>query len=360
MRVIIGGGGTGGHLFPGVAVGREILDRYPESEILFITAGKKIESNILTDAGFTQSSIMVEGIKGKGWKKAIKSILKLPYGLVQSIRILKKVSPHVVLGVGGYSAGPVCFASWIMRIPTAIHEQNSFPGLTNRLLCRIADRVFISFDESRIHFPAGRLVVTGNPVRGEFFEKQAQRNRNDSFTVLVVGGSQGAMSINRAFLAALELLKDTGKDFRPIHQTGDKDFDWISGEYKRRGLRGDIMPFIEDMPGAYNQADIFVGRAGAGTIFELAALGKPSILIPYPYAANRHQEANARVLVEAGGAEMLLEDNLTGKRLADLLLRYMGDRVALKKMGEMALKAARPDATKSIVDHLEEMIERRL
>jgi UDP-N-acetylglucosamine--N-acetylmuramyl-(pentapeptide) pyrophosphoryl-undecaprenol N-acetylglucosamine transferase len=358
LKVIIAGGGTGGHLFPGVAVGREILKRYPEAKILFITGGKKIESQILKDAAFTQSSILVEGIKGRGWKRAVKSLLKLPYGLVQCISILKKMSPHLVLGVGGYSAGPVCLASWMMGIPTAIHEQNSFPGLTNRLLCRIADRVFISFDESRSHFPKGSLCLTGNPVRAEFFGKQVQRDGNHGFTVLVTGGSQGAMSINRAFLSALELLKGRGKDFKVIHQTGDRDFDWISGEYGKRELQGDIVPFIEDMAEAYYQADIFVGRSGAGTVFELAALGKPSILIPYPHAANRHQEANARVLVNAGGAEMLLEDNLSGKSLADLLLKYLEDRDALKKMGEMALKVAQPNAAKSIVDHLEEMMGR--
>jgi UDP-N-acetylglucosamine--N-acetylmuramyl-(pentapeptide) pyrophosphoryl-undecaprenol N-acetylglucosamine transferase len=225
------------------------------------------------------------------------------------------------------------------------------------LLCRIVDRVFISFEESRGSFPAGELLLTGNPVRGEFFEKPIKREIDNRFTILVTGGSQGAMAINRAFLAAFEILKEEGKDFHVIHQTGHRDFDLIAGKYEKRGFQGNITPFIEDMLKAYSQADIFVGRSGAGTVFELAALGKPSILIPYPHAANHHQEANARVLVKAGGAEMLPEHDLNGKSLAELLLKYMEDRAALKAMGDRVLKVSKPDAAKSIVHNLERMIE---
>jgi len=357
VRVIIAGGGTGGHLFPGVAVGKEIIDRYPGSEILFVTAGRKMESNILTDAGFKQATISVEGIKGQGWGNKLKAILKLPYGLIQSINIIQSFSPDLVLGVGGYSAGPLCLAAWLMKIPGAIHEQNSFPGLTNRLLCRIVDIVFISFEESRAYLPSGLVFLTGNPIRKDFLEEKTEERKDEKrFTILVTGGSQGATAINETFLEALEILNNRGKDPLVIHHTGEKDFSRVVDEYQKKGLRGDIMLFIRDMPEAYRRADIFVGRAGAGTIFELAALGKPSILIPYPYAANMHQEANARVLVRAGGAEMLLQDDLSPMGLADLLMRYMEDRAALQKMGERARVVAKPDAAKAIVDHLEKMM----
>ena len=357
IRVIIAGGGTGGHLFPGVAVGKEIIDRYPGSEILFVTAGRKMESNILTDAGFKQATVSVEGIKGQGWGNTLKAILKLPYGLIQSINIIRSFSPDLVFGVGGYSAGPVCLAAWLMKIPGAIHEQNSFPGLTNRLLCRIVNMVFISFEESRAYLPSGSIFLTGNPIRKDFLEKETEERKNEKrFTILVTGGSQGATSINETFLEALEILNNRGKDPLVIHHTGEKDFNRVVEEYQKKGLRGDVMPFIKDMSLAYSRADMFVGRAGAGTIFELAALGKPSILIPYPYAANRHQEANARVLVRAGGAEMLLQDDLNPMGLADLLMRYMEDRAALRKMGERARVVAKPDAAKAIVDHLEGMM----
>jgi len=357
LRVIIAGGGTGGHLFPGVAVGREILSRYPGSKIIFITAGKKMESGILAEAGFEQETISVEGIKGRGVIKAIKSISRLPHGIVQSVNIIRRFSPEFVLGVGGYSAGPVCLAAWLMKIPGAIHEQNSYPGLTNRLLCRIMDMVFISFEESRVYFPKGRVFLTGNPIRKEFLAEDTVDGKDKKrFTILVTGGSQGATAINEAFLGAIRILKDRGMAPLIIHQTGEKDFNQIVGEYQKRGFQGDVMPFIRDMPAAYRRADIFVGRAGAGTIFELAAMGKPSILIPYPYAANRHQEANARVLAEIGGAEMLMQNDLTPARLADLLARYMGDRTALQRMGERARIKARPGAAKEIVDRLEGMI----
>ncbi len=357
IRAIIAGGGTGGHLFPGVAVGREILSRYPGSKITFITAGKKMESGILAEAGFEQETISVEGIKGLGLTKAINSISRLPRGIVQSINIIRRLSPEFVLGVGGYSAGPVCLAAWLMNIPRAIHEQNSYPGLTNRLLCRLMNMVFISFEESRAYFPEGRVFLTGNPIRKEFLAGDtADAKEKNRFTILVTGGSQGATAINEAFLGALGILKDRGMDPHVIHHTGERDFNRIVGEYQKRGFQGDVMPFIRDMPGAYRRADIFVGRAGAGTIFELAAIGKPSILIPYPYAANRHQEANASVLAAIGGAEMLLQDDLTPARLADLLARYMGDRTALQRMGERAHIKARPEAAKEIVDRLEGMI----
>jgi len=357
LRVIIAGGGTGGHLFPGVAVGREILSRYPGSKIIFITAGKKMESGILAEAGFERETISVEGIKGQGLIKAIKSISRLPLGIVQSINIIRRFSPKFVFGVGGYSAGPVCLAAWLMKIPGAIHEQNSYPGLTNRLLCRIMDMVFISFEESRAYFPKGRVFLTGNPIRKEFLVGDTVGGKdNKRFTILVTGGSQGATAINEAFLGALGILKDRSMNPLVIHHTGERDFNRIVGEYQKRGFQGDVMPFIRDMPAAYRRADIFVGRAGAGTIFELAAMGKPSILIPYPYAANRHQEANARVLSEIGGAEMLMQNDLNPARLADLLERYMKDRTALQKMGERVRIKARPEAAKEIVNLLEGMI----
>ena len=357
FRVIVAGGGTGGHLFPGVAVGKEILDRYPKSEILFVTGGRKIESHILTVTGFKHASINVEGIKGRGWINAIKVMAKLPYGFAQCVSIIKRLSPHLVFGVGGYCAGPVCLAAWIMRIPTAVHEQNSFPGLTNRLLSMIVDKVFISFESSRDYFSGGSVFLTGNPIRHEFLEqKEAPRKTEKRFSILVTGGSQGAIAINKTFVAALEIVKGRGKDPLVIHHTGDEDFDRVVQDYRERGLRADIRPFILDMQSAYCQADIFLGRAGAGTIFELAALGKPSILIPYPHAANNHQEANAQALAKVGGTEIIPQEEFSAKRLADLLIKYMDNRIALKKMGEQARKVARPDAAQVIVDHLEEMM----
>jgi UDP-N-acetylglucosamine--N-acetylmuramyl-(pentapeptide) pyrophosphoryl-undecaprenol N-acetylglucosamine transferase len=353
VRLIITGGGTGGHLFPGIAVAREMSRRCEKGESLFVTGRRKMESDILSRAGYQQTSIAVEGIKGRGWKKGLMVLVKLPWSFFQALMIIRRFSPHLVLGVGGYSAGPVCLAAKVMGIPSAIHEQNSFPGLTNRLLCRMVDRVFISFEESAKHFAGGALFVTGNPIRRELLAGgDTQRQESKRFTVLVTGGSQGAHAINEAFVKALRIFKEKGRDVYAIHQTGEADWNWVADSYAKGGLPGEVIPFIQDMAGAYQKADMVVSRAGASTISELAAMGKSSILIPYPYAANNHQETNARILADRGGAEMILQKDLTGEGLANLLEKYMDDRVSLKNMGEVAKRAGKPDADRIIVDHL--------
>ncbi len=357
VRGIIAGGGTGGHLFPGLAIAKEICRRFEKAEILFVTGRRKMELDILNGTGFLQSSIDVEGLKGRGWRKGLRTLIKLPLSFFQSFSIIKSFSPDMVIGVGGYSAGPVCMVARLMGVPSAIHEQNSYPGLTNRLLCRVVDRVFISFEESRVHFSGGTLLLTGNPIREEFLtgEKIGAAD-NKTFTILILGGSQGARAINRAIVATLTVLKERSRVPRVIHQTGETDYREVVEAYGRAGVTGEILPFIEDMDRAYRLADLVISRAGATTVSELAALGKPSILVPYPHAANRHQEANAQMLVRAGGAEMMLQNTLSGERLAAVVMRYMDDRSVLKKMGQKALKLGRGDAARVIVDQLKEMI----
>lgn len=357
LRLLIAGGGTGGHIFPGLAVGKEILKRYPESEILFVTGDRKIESDILKGAGMKRVSITVEGIKGRGLIKTIRAAIKLPYGFYQAVIIIKRFCPDVVLGVGGYSAGPVCLAACIMRIKTAIHEQNSYPGVTNRLLARFVDRIFASFADSGRYFPGDKVHITGNPIREQFLTSaKTPEKHSGRFTILVTGGSQGASSINGVFIAALKIIRGKGLDPLVIHQTGQYGFEDAVQAYRDNGLEGEIRPFMQDMPAAYGKADIVIGRAGAGTVFELAALGKPSILIPYPHAADDHQTYNARMLSDAGGAMIIKQNDLDPERLAGVLIGFMEDRTSLEKMGEQAGKAARPDAAKDIADQIEEMI----
>jgi UDP-N-acetylglucosamine--N-acetylmuramyl-(pentapeptide) pyrophosphoryl-undecaprenol N-acetylglucosamine transferase len=358
FRIIIAGGGTGGHLFPGIAVARELETMFEKPGILFLVGHKRIESEILSRYGYEVASIDVEGLKGRGWTKGLKVLIKLPKSIFQSASLIKDFSPALVLGMGGYSAGPACLAARFLGLKTAIHEQNSYPGLTNRLLSRIVDRVFISFEESREGFKARSIFLTGNPVRNELFTsggKEAEdRNR---FTILVVGGSQGARAVNRAFVESLICLNKTGKYPEVIHQTGKIDHEQVLEDYKSKNLKGEVVPFIEDMVSAYNHADLVVSRAGATTIFELAASGKPSVLIPYPYAANNHQEINALSLVRAGGAEMIRQEDLTGEGMARVLTKYMDNRQALNEMGKNAQKIGRPDAAKAIVDQLLEMVK---
>ncbi len=356
-RFIIAGGGTGGHLFPGIAIARELEGRFEKTEVLFVVGRKKMEAEILSSYGYNVSSIHVEGLKGRGWKKGLGVVVRLPTALFQSMAIIKEFSPSLVLGVGGYSAGPMCLAARLLGMPTAIHEQNSFPGLTNRLLSRFVDRTLISFEESRGHLRGDRIILTGNPVRQELFSVHGVgfQGRED-FTILVVGGSQGARAINEVFAETLVHLKRGGRETEIIHQTGEIDYNRVVEDYRNRDLKGEVVPFITDMAGAYRCAHMVISRAGATTISELAALGKPSILIPYPYAANRHQEVNARSLVQAGGAVMILQEDMSGEGLARVITRYMDDRSALDKMGENAHRMGRLDAARIIVDQLAEIL----
>jgi len=356
FRLVIAGGGTGGHLFPGIAVARALKTRMGDAEVLFVVGRRPMERDILSRSGFEAVSIDVEGIKGRGWKKGIPVLFRLPKSILQSASIIRRFSPSVALGVGGYSAGPFCTAAKWMGIPTAIHEQNSYPGVTNRLLSRIVDRIFISFEESRSCFSKREVILTGNPVRQELVLSRPIRPEGEQeFTVLVVGGSQGAQAINRIFVEALDGLREKGKKIAVIHQTGTIDYERVVKDYRTRGLEGEISMFIADMATAYSRADMVVSRAGASTIFELAALGKPSILIPYPYATNRHQEINASALVRKGGAEMMLQGELTAEGLANALTRYMDNRPALQEMGERARQIGSHDAAGEIVDRLMEM-----
>ena len=359
-RCVIAGGGTGGHLFPGIAVAKELERRFENAEILFVVGRKRIESEILSRYGYKAMTIDVEGLKGRGWKKGVAVMVRLPKSFLQSIRIIREFSPALVIGMGGYSAGPICLAARFMGIPTAIHEQNSCPGLTNRLLSRFADRVFISFEESRKYFKGRALSLTGNPVRLELFSnKRPDVKDSGEWTILVVGGSQGARAINEAFAEAMVCLNRRGMNPNVIHQTGETDYERAVEDYREKGVKGELVPFIQDMTTAYNRADLVVSRAGATTIFELAALGKPCILIPYPHATNQHQEINALSLVRAGGAEMIRQSDLDGETLARVLTKYMDDRSALEEMGKRARKIGRPDAAQRIVDQLLEMKRHR-
>ena len=360
FHCVIAGGGTGGHLFPGIAVAKELERRVESAEILFVVGRKKIESEILSRYGYRATAIDVEGVKGRGWKKGFTVMVRLPKSFLQSVFIIRKFSPALVIGMGGYSAGPICLAAKFMGIPTAIHEQNSYPGVTNRLLSRFVDRVFISFEESRKYFRDRALSLTGNPVRLELFSNGGPVSKaSEEGTILVVGGSQGARAVNVAFAEALLYLKSRGRNPDVIHQTGETDFHRAVEDYRDKGLKGELFPFIQDMTAAYNRADLVVSRAGATTIFELAALGKPCVLIPYPYATNQHQEINALSLVRAGGAEMIRQSDLDGETLAHVLIKYMDDRSALEEMGKRARKMGRRDAAKVIVDQLLAMRKRR-
>ena len=352
FRLMVAGGGTGGHLFPGVAVAEEFLSRDPETKVLFVGTGRPVEAAVLDPRNLPHRTITAAGLKGMGLIGRLRSLARIPVGLLQSLGIIMGFKPDVVLGVGGYVSGPVGLAAKILMRPAAVQEQNSIPGLTNRMLGRIVDAVFISFEASRKFFPAGKVHMTGNPVRREIAAAAGaeRRSSGEGFTLLVAGGSQGAHAVNMAVVEAVRLLAGEVRGVRVIHQTGSADEAEVRAAYSSMGVKAEVEAFIHDMERVYLEADLAICRAGALTLAEISALGLPSILIPLPTAADNHQEINALSLVEAGAAEMIVQKDLTAETLSGRIKALAGNRSALDRMSLAARTASRPDAVAAICD----------
>lgn len=364
MRIIIAGGSTGGHLFPGIAIADAFKEREQKNKVLFVSTGKPFEISVLSKTVFKHKSITAEGIKGRGlWRQAV-SVLKIPKGIFESIMILKDFRPDIVAGVGGYSAGPVVMAAWLMGIKIVLHEQNILPGITNRILSGFADRIYVSFKDTileRFRWLAPvepkKLLVSGNPVRKEILQSAMDQQdvslddtgRKKLFTVLILGGSQGAHSINMAVLEAFEYLEEKDKYFF-VHQTGSADEQEVKRAYIKNGISCMVKSFFNDMARQYHNADLVVCRAGATTVAEVAVMGKGVIFIPYPFAADNHQVLNAGSLENEGAAEMILQKDLTGRRLAKRIEYYASSPGSLKAMASRAKSIGRPDAAEVIVD----------
>jgi UDP-N-acetylglucosamine--N-acetylmuramyl-(pentapeptide) pyrophosphoryl-undecaprenol N-acetylglucosamine transferase len=351
VAMVIAGGGTGGHLFPGIAIAEEFLRRDHAHRILFIGGERGLEKTILPRMGLPLRTITVEGIKGRSPVRIAAALTKIPGSLVASHRILREFDPDLVLGVGGYASGPAVLAARLMGLKTAIAEQNAFPGLTNRILGRFADRIFLTFPESQRWFPADRTLVTGNPVRAAFLEGKTPEERSDPrFTVLIFGGSQGAHAINRIVCEALDDLRHVRDRFRFIHQAGEKDREAVAATYREGGFAAEVSPFIMDMAAAYRTADLLICRAGATSIAEITAGGKAAILIPFPFAVNDHQTRNAEILARAGAAELIAEKNLSGELLASTIERLSCNPATIRNMEAAAAGLGNRRAAADIVD----------
>lgn len=355
MRVIMAGGGTGGHLFPGLAVAREFQRRDQMTKVLFVGTKQGIESRVLPREGFRLETIPVRGLKGRGLRGLAEAAYGIPASLWRSLGILSRFRPDLVVGLGGYSSGPVLVAAKMKRRRAVIMEQNLHPGFTNRILGRVVDRVFTSYDESTAYFPRAKVVVSGNPVRWQSLPAIA---RDEKFTLLVFGGSAGAHRINVSVVEALKTLRDLASGLRVIHQTGEADFAAMKRAYSLLPFETEVMPFIDTMDQAYARADLTLCRAGASTVAELTAFGKAAIVVPYPYAAYDHQRANAHALEERGAAEMLLDRELDGERLAWKIRALYQDRGRLETMGRAARKLGKPQAAKRIVDECYALVQK--
>lgn len=359
-RLVVAGGGTGGHLFPGIAVAQAFRLRHPDNQVLFINAGRPLEVDILSRLGWQQQAIAIAGIKGRGWRQQITAACKIPGAVWSAWRILTRFRADLVLGVGGYSAGPVVAAASLWGIPSVLHEQNRLPGITNRILSRMVDRIYLTFDESREYFNSAKVKVSGNPVRNEILTlaaRPAAGREGKIFTVLVVGGSQGAQAINQAVTEALSHFKNP-RGIRFVHQTGEQDEAKVRQAYLQAGVEGKVQAFFDDMADRYEQADLMICRAGATTVAEITVTGKAAIFIPFPFAADDHQTQNALALADVGAAEMIRQEALNGPDLANMIQGYMENPVLLTEMAAKARALGHPDAARIMVDDMYELLQK--
>ncbi len=361
MRCIITGGGTGGHLFPGIAIATEIMGRSPENRILFIDTGRPFEVSVLEKAGFDHVKITVEGIKGRGLINQVLSIMKIPIGLIEAIRIMNRFRPDLVIGMGSYSAGPVALGAWLLGVKIVLHEQNVLPGITNRMLACFADVIFLSFAESAACFKKKNILVSGNPLRKEILNPTRDLNKKKEpstgrFTVMIIGGSQGAHAINMAAIEAVSHIKEKQKFFF-IHQTGIADEEKVRTAYRENKINCTVKPFFHDMAQQYQVADLVVSRAGATTVAEISATGKAAIFIPFPFAADNHQVLNAGALAKAGAAEMILQKELTGKGLAERIDYYESNPGILNEIASKAKYKGTTDAAEAIAGQCFRLVE---
>jgi UDP-N-acetylglucosamine--N-acetylmuramyl-(pentapeptide) pyrophosphoryl-undecaprenol N-acetylglucosamine transferase len=352
MRMVVAGGGTGGHLFPGLAVA-ECVAGGDARAVLFVGSSSGIEARVIPQTRFAFRPLAIHGLRGRGWRGALQLAAQLPTAIARAWRIVGEFGADVVLGVGGYASVPVVVAAWLRRIPTVLLEQNAHPGMANRALARLARRVCTTFAEANRYFPADKVVLTGNPVRS--FAAPAATRRS-GFTLLVFGGSQGAHRLNEAMTDAAAALHEAIADLHIIHQTGGADREAVRARYASAGVAADVRDFIDDMGAAYDKADLVVCRAGATTVAELTMLGKPAILVPYPFAADDHQRANASVLEAHGAAILILDGALGGGGLSQTIIELARDQARLTAMGDAARRLAVPDAAARVVATCHEVV----
>lgn len=360
LNVVIAGGGTGGHLYPGIAVARE-LQRLTGAQVTFAGTAAGIEARVVPREGFELDVIRSAGLKGKSIAALLRGVLLVPAGVADAFALLKRRAPRVVIGVGGYSSGPVVLAAVLRGIPTLVMEQNAIPGFTNRTLARLVGAAAVTWPETARYF-GGKAFVSGNPVRAEFLQTVEGTNataEHDGGTpparVLIFGGSQGAHAINVAMVAAAPELVRRRPGLQIVHQTGAADRDMVDQGYRRAGIEARVEPFLYAMDREMTAADLVICRAGATTLAELAAAGKPAVLVPLPTAADDHQRRNAEATARAGAAVALEQRALTGDSLAAEILRLLDDPGLRARMSAAALALAKPDAARVIAERVIEM-----
>ncbi len=355
--VMFAGGGTGGHLFPGVAVAREVLRRDSRAQVVFVGTGRPIEVRVLSAEGLCLERIRAVGLFGRSVTAKLTGLVTLFLGFVDAALLLRRYQPHLVVGLGGYSSGALVLMAVLRGVPTLLLEQNVVPGFTNQLLGRVVRAAAVTYEGTLPHF-GGRGFVTGNPVRAGFFEVDAARRVLNEAHILVLGGSQGAHAINMAMADAAARLVTAACPVRVTHQSGHNDLEILRKAYLAAGLRARVEPFLDAMEQEMADADIVVCRAGATTLAELAAAGRPAILVPYPHAVNDHQRRNAQVADQAGAAEVIDPVDLTGAVVAERLLALIGDDQRRVREATASRRLGTPGAVAAIVNRMEDLLRR--
>ncbi|HET7220337.1 MAG TPA: undecaprenyldiphospho-muramoylpentapeptide beta-N-acetylglucosaminyltransferase [Vicinamibacterales bacterium] len=355
-RVVIAGGGTGGHLYPGIAVARELRRRRPDVIVTFAGTARGIESRVVPREGFELDMLRSAGLKGMSPLALVRGLSLLPLSAMDAWRIVSKRRPQLVIGVGGYSSGPVVLVAAMRSIPTLLLEQNAIPGFTNRRLAPFVSAAAVTYDTT-VSFFGRRGFVTGNPVRPEFFDPTPAAGGPPG--ILIFGGSQGAHAINMAMVEAAPRLAAHAGSLAITHQTGERDLARVRDGYRAAGLEARVEPFLFAMDREMKDASLVICRAGATTLAELTAAGRPAILVPLPTAADDHQRKNAEVLAAAGAAEVIDQSGMTGERLAERILALVADQERLRVMSEAAKSLAKPDAARAIVDRALMLLEPR-
>jgi UDP-N-acetylglucosamine--N-acetylmuramyl-(pentapeptide) pyrophosphoryl-undecaprenol N-acetylglucosamine transferase len=354
-RVLFAGGGTGGHVFMAVALAQELRRNDPGCEILFVGTRQGLEAQLVEPLGFRLETVKIGGLNRVGLTKALATLLRLPFTTVQGARIVRRFSPSVIVGVGGYSSGPVVLGGKLAGFPSVVIEPNAYPGLANRLLARWVDGAAIAFEEAAERFGA-KARLTGIPIRREFFSIESTIGDYGSLRLLVFGGSQGSRPINLLMCEAIKWLPEDRVAI--VHQTGKADHEQVKSIYSEIGRKAEVVDFIHEMPDVFARTDLILARAGASTVAELTAAAKASILIPFPKAADDHQRHNALALEKRHAAVVLEQEKTTGKELAEAVLRLAGNREELRRMSAASKQLARPDSVEKILELIQEVARR--
>jgi UDP-N-acetylglucosamine--N-acetylmuramyl-(pentapeptide) pyrophosphoryl-undecaprenol N-acetylglucosamine transferase len=357
VKLLIAGGGTGGHVIPALAIAREWMSRGKEREVVLVGTQRGIEMKLVPEAGLPLETLRVAGLKGKGGATLVKNLAMLGPGLVDALRVVRKHKPAAALGVGGYAAGPMLLATWLNRVPNVIFEANAEPGFTNKVLARISKRIATGYEASAGAW-GGKAVVTGCPVRPEFFSI-APHTPEKPFRLLITGGSQGALPINRAFVDAMDRLAVRKSELSIVHQTGERDYNAVRTAYARREINAEVVPFLTNMAERFAWSDVIVCRAGAITAAEVTAAGRAAIFIPYGRATDSHQLRNAQEMARAGAARVIPEPELTVVRLTNEIFSLLDQPGKIEKQSIAARGLARPHAVGDIVNLIEELARPR-